>query len=107
MLRCHIWCPQEIVLNVVTVLIVVIDVSAEPFLVKFLGLLGIPILTHIDHLALEIQLRVVVFSNTTQALVEREVLGMDCDTVVVLLATFSNVLPAALLLLEIEPCGVR
>lgn len=67
---------------------------------------GLPLGAHVVDLGLPVKLRVVSLSKATHALPQTQVLRVDGDTVVVLLGTATDVLPAALLFLQIKTSGV-
>lgn len=70
------------------------------------GLLLLPVGAHVVHLGLEVELWVVVLADSAHALPEGEMSWVNGHTVVLVLATLTNVLPAALLLLKVETGGV-
>lgn len=65
-----------------------------------------PFTTHFLNLLLVIKIGIVVLSNTTKTFPQRKMLGVDSNTVVVLLTTSAEISPAALLLLEIKSSGI-
>ena len=85
----------EIVLLLVTRLLVVLGLHAQ-----------LPLGPHLLHLHLVVEFGVVVLAHAAEALPQRQVLGVDGHAVVVVLAARADVVPAALLLLEVQARGV-
>lgn len=67
---------------------------------------GFPLGTVFLDLLLVVKLGVVVLSFASEALPDGKMLGVDGRSVVLLFAAFTDVLPAALLLLQIETGGI-
>lgn len=70
------------------------------------GLNKLPLSAHVSDLGTPVGLRVVGLGKTTHALPEGQVGGVDGDTMVLALLALDDVVPAALLLLEVEAGGV-
>lgn len=66
----------------------------------------LPFSTHLLNTLLVVELRVIVLADTTEPLPQTEMLGVDGNAVVIVLATGADEGPAALLLLEIEAGGI-
>ena len=84
--------------------IIVIEMSF--LLVSLSRLAGFPVGAHFFNLLLVIKIGIVVFAHAANALVPRQVLGVDGDTVVFRFPACSNILPATFLFFEIETGGV-
>jgi hypothetical protein len=62
----------------------------------------LPFASHFLNLLLVVKVGIVVLADATNALPERQMLRVDRDTVILMLASSSNVRPTTLLLLKIE-----
>lgn len=91
----------------VVVELMVIEIREAVLVDLLLCLAGLPVSAHVIDAILVILLRVIVAALAAHALPHRQMLGVDGDAVVVLLAARANVCPSALLLLEVETRGVR
>ncbi len=98
----------EVVVHLVGVLVVINEIwGTTGHLGVLVGSLTIgPVGTEILDLGLVVELRVVVLANATDTFPEGQVVRVDGNTVVVVLATGTDVSPAAFLLLEVETGGV-
>lgn len=67
---------------------------------------GLPLGTVFLDLLLIVKLGVVEFALATEPLPDGKMLGVDSRSVVILFAAFTDVLPAALLLLQVETGGI-
>ena len=67
---------------------------------------GLPLTAELLNLHLVVQLGIVVLALASPALPERQVLGVDSGAVVILLTALAEVVPAALLLAEIQTSGI-
>lgn len=68
---------------------------------------GLPLSAVLLNALLVVQLGVVVLADATEALPQGQVLGVNSNTVVLVLTTLADESPAALLLLEIQTGGIR
>lgn len=83
-----------------------VDVGEAVLVGLLLSLGGLPVGAHVVDAVDVVLLGVVVLADAAQALVQRQVLRVDGDAVVLVLAAGADVGPAALLLLEVEAGGV-
>ena len=65
-----------------------------------------PILPHLLNLALIIQVGIIMLAHTSEAFPPGEMLRVNSHAMVIVFAAGANVLPAALLLFEIEARGI-
>ena len=99
-IRAHIATPYAIIMRLVVV------VPYRAFLLRLPRLTRLPILPHLLNLLSVIRFGIVVLAHAAKALPQRQMLRVHRYAVVVLLATCADVLPPALLLFEVEACGV-
>lgn len=95
----HIRGPDGIIMHVQIVI-----VTAGLF--GLAGLALFPVGAHLLDFLLVVEFGVVVLAGAAQALPQRQVVGVDGDTVVVVFTAGTDELPAAFLLFEIETGGV-
>lgn len=84
----------------------VLDVESARLLVHLLLHAHLPFLSHLVDALLVVEVRVVVFAHTPEALPQAQVLRVDGDAVVVLFPPGSDEDPSALLLLQIKAGGI-
>ncbi len=101
--------PKVLVDSLVGLVLVILEHTrglAARLALAVQALLAGPLLAQVLDLLLVVERGVVVLADTVQALLQREVLGVDSNTVVVVAAAGADVAPAALLLLEVEPWSI-
>lgn len=83
-----------------------VDVNLTILVGVLAGNTVLPLRTVVMDLLLVIEFGVVVFAGTTEAFPDRQVLGVDGNTVVFVLTAVTDVPPATLLFLEVETGSV-
>src|ERR1700734_4115870 len=100
----------EVVVHLVAEVLVVFEIFTLELAYVF-GTCGsyvfLPFSAHFLNFLLVVEVRVIVFADTTNALPQRQMLRVDGNPVILILAASADICPAALLLLEIKPRCIR
>ena len=94
----------EVVMDLATVFIFLVRETI--FIDLLLGLLRLPVGSHVVDLGLVIEFGVVLLANSSPALPQRKVVRVDSNTVVFMPTALADILPSTLLLLEVETSGI-
>ena len=84
-----------------------INILMTSSLLSLASLAAFPIGAHLLNLLLVVEFGVVVLADTSETLIQGQVLRMHGNTMVIMLPTSADKLPAAFLLLEIKTGGLR
>ena len=94
----------EVAVDLVVVLVLLVRHAA--LVGGLLGLLALPVGAHVVDLGLVVELWVVLLADASPALPHGQVVRVDGHAVVLVSAALTDVLPSALLLLQVETGGV-
>lgn len=83
-----------------------VDVDLAVLVGELAGDAGLPFDTVVFQLLLVVEVGVVVLADAAEAFPERQVLGVDGDTMIIILTALADVPPTTLLLLQVETSGV-